>query len=134
MTEATRGPKQPRSSARSRRQIIGRLISYEVTELFGIFDYQFDLDPEGPTLLTGVNGTGKSTILRSIDAISTGNWLALLDIPFKSLTLRFDSNRQLTVNRSKSHITIDLTGEETWTIGAIIARIETIFIASRSFF
>ena len=67
---------------RGGRPTIGRLIKYEITDLFGIFDYMFDLDSAGLTLLTGVNGTGKSTILKTIDAVSTGNWVSLLEVPF----------------------------------------------------
>jgi len=37
-------------------------------KLFGIFDYQIELKDGGVTIITGPNGFGKSTILRSIDA------------------------------------------------------------------
>ena len=116
MAEAAKSSKRPQASVRPTRRTIGRLIRYEITELFGIFNYSFDLDAEGLTLLTGVNGTGKSTILRTIDAISTGNWFALLEIPFKSLTLGFDSDRELVVSRMKSQVTVALTGEDTWSL------------------
>ena len=41
-------------------------IVYE--KLFGIFDYQIELKDGGVTIITGPNGFGKSTILKSIDA------------------------------------------------------------------
>ena len=53
-------------------------------------------------------------ILGSIDAISTRNWAQLLEIPFTSLTLVFDTGRKLNVKRASSTTTISLTGEEQW--------------------
>jgi len=116
MAESSRSPRRPPRASQRPRKHIGRLIRYEITELFGTFSYGFDLDEEGLTLLTGINGTGKSTILRSIDAISTGGWFALLETPFKSLTLGFDSKREFSVNRTKTQATATLTGEEPWVI------------------
>jgi len=84
--------------------------------LFGTANYSFELDPKEPTLLTGVNGTGKSTILRSIDAVSTGNWSLLLEIPFSSLKLGFESGREISIARGKETIRIGFTGEETWNL------------------
>src|SRR5437016_5275165 len=89
---------QPRRrSSRQRRQTdstagldaLGRLQGYTVKGLFGRFDYHFALDAHEPTLLTGVNGTGKSTILRTIDAVSAGRWQSLAEIPFDRLLLSF---------------------------------------------
>src|SRR6266545_4060547 len=74
---------------------IGRLEHYSVSGLFGTRDIDFALDERAPTLLTGVNGTGKSTVLRTIDAISTGRWAVLFEIPFSLLTLRFSSGAVL---------------------------------------
>jgi predicted ATPase len=115
MPQPTRKPRASRAVRRA-AQPLGRLQSYSVTNLFDNpeYTYSFDLDSKEPTLLTGVNGTGKSTILRSIDAISTSNWSQLLQMPFASLTLTFDSKREISVKRSSSAITISLTGEESW--------------------
>lgn len=115
-SQRSKAPRPARATKSSRRQPLGRLRSYSVTDLFGNaeYSYSFDLDPKEPTLLTGVNGTGKSTILRSIDAISTSNWAQLLELPFTSLTLRFDSSREISVKRASSATTISLTGEEPW--------------------
>src|SRR5215468_1658412 len=88
---------QPRRRSKQRRQpdstarldALGCLQSYSVKGLFGRFDYHFELDAHEPTLLTGVNGTGKSTILRTIDAVSAGRWGSLAEIPFDRLLLGF---------------------------------------------
>lgn len=111
----------PRSSARSRRTSspkplskLGRLRTYRIENLFENFTYDFDLDSNGPTLLTGVNGTGKSTILRTIDAVSTCRWTTLAQVPFTSLALGFDTDRVLKVDRLEGGFNISLTGESSW--------------------
>ena len=116
MPEPSRKSRTARATRPVRQAPLGRLQSYSVANLFGSADYSysFDLDSKEPTLITGVNGTGKSTILRSIDAISTSNWAQLLEIPFTSLTLVFDTGRELNVKRASSTTTISLTGEEPW--------------------
>src|ERR1022692_712193 len=93
------GARRPSSRPRSRPPL-GRLRRYRVENLFDMVTYDFDLDPHGPTLLTGVNGTGKSTILKTIDAVSTGSWLALVEFPFTALTLEFDTNQIFQINRT----------------------------------
>jgi ABC-type branched-subunit amino acid transport system ATPase component len=92
------------------------LVSYEITDLFGMFNYSFDLDTEGITLLTGVNGTGKSTILRTIDAVSTGSWFTLVGMPFKALALGFDSGRVFQFTQDANRVEMSMTGEETYVI------------------
>jgi ABC-type transport system involved in cytochrome c biogenesis ATPase subunit len=75
---------------------LGHLAHFEVRGLFGDRRFSFDLDRREPTLLTGSNGTGKSTVLRIIDAIGTGEWQALSRLPFKTATLRFESGELFT--------------------------------------
>ena len=116
MSETPKTTPRRRTRRASAGQAVGRLVRYKITGLFGMFNYDFDLDPEGPTLLTGVNGTGKSTILRTIDGISTGSWGTLLRIPFRSLTLGFDSKREFNISRAKTRTQISLTGEDDWSI------------------
>ena len=42
-------------------------------KLFGVFDYEINLKEDGVTIITGPNGFGKSTILKSIDAFYSFN-------------------------------------------------------------
>jgi ABC-type branched-subunit amino acid transport system ATPase component len=107
-------PRRRRATRSTPPPTLGRLRRYRVTKLFDTFNYDFDLDVHGPTLLTGVNGTGKSTILRTIDAISTGRWDALVEVPFSSLELEFDTDRVITVERSSGEMQVSLTGEKSW--------------------
>ena len=78
----------------------GRLIRFSVDGLFGYREIGFSPTESGPTLLTGANGTGKSTVLRSINAIASGQWLDLLSVPFSELTLEFDSGASIHVEQA----------------------------------
>lgn len=79
---------------------VGHMRELSIRGLFDTRSYTFELDLKEPTLLTGSNGSGKSTILRIVDAIGTGIWLTLLSYPFLSITLKFESGTELTVERA----------------------------------
>ncbi|PWJ06803.1 hypothetical protein DKG34_15345 [Streptomyces sp. NWU49] len=68
----------------------GRLVHYSVSGLFGYYNHEFALDVDEPTILTGANGTGKSTVLRSINWISRGHFGPLVRIEFETMTLVFE--------------------------------------------
>lgn len=72
-------------------QSAGRLRTLNVEGLFGSRDYEIDLNPTGPTVLTGTNGTGKSTLLRLVNAISAGDVALLSSAPVRRLELVFES-------------------------------------------
>jgi predicted ATPase len=57
------------------------------------------LDNGGVTLLTGSNGTGKSTILRTIAWAADGSWLQLAEVQFDRLEFSFSDTSVLTVER-----------------------------------
>ncbi|RLP87667.1 hypothetical protein EAD89_18385 [Micromonospora sp. BL4] len=117
MPYTSRPTKTPSGRARLGKVApLGKLIRYEVVGLFGSRNREFTLDQDEPTLLTGANGSGKSTILRTIDFISTGRWQDLFAIPFHSITLDFDSGMQFAAHRSEDSAEIYLTGEEPWVI------------------
>lgn len=98
------------------RPKLGALRRYEITGMFGQRNFSFDLDPREPTLLTGINGSGKSTILRSIDAISTGRWNALCAIPFADVRLTFDSGIQFHARQTADELALFMSGEDTWKV------------------
>src|SRR5690349_24855421 len=68
---------------------VGPLLQVEIESLLSRRDLAFDLTPERPTILTGSNGTGKSTVLRMINSVGSGDWLELGSLPFGSLALHF---------------------------------------------
>ena len=67
------------------------LESIQIRGLFNQFDYDIPLDTEKRvTLIYGLNGTGKTTILELLKAVSIHDWSYLHKIPFEefNLTLR----------------------------------------------
>lgn len=90
---------------------LGHLTDIEVTGLFGSRKVSFELDLKEPTLLTGTNGSGKSTILKIINAIGNGQWARLDLIPFKSLNLSFENDVSLHVTKGESGLAVVINGE-----------------------
>lgn len=70
-----------------------------VDGLFGERDVKIHLDPEEPTVLTGLNGTGKSTILSLVNAVSIGDLDLLTSAPIDGLSLEFAHLPRFTLTR-----------------------------------
>ncbi|MEU3252964.1 AAA family ATPase [Streptomyces sp. NPDC006997] len=83
----------------------GRLTHYSIRGLFGSFNHTFHLERDEPTLLTGVNGTGKSTVLRTIEMVSLGNWAELTKIHFDKINLHFE-NADIEVLGGENSLTV----------------------------
>ncbi|MEV6194791.1 AAA family ATPase [Streptomyces sp. NPDC051920] len=86
----------------------GRLRRYTVTNLFGSYSHSFHLDYVEPTILTGANGTGKSTVLRTVSWLSKGEWGALAKIRFEQIRLEFESARLTVGKRKDGSLTVRL--------------------------
>ena len=80
------------------------LKSFNVEGLFGTFNYTLDFsDRSNLIVLTGLNGYGKTTILRVLSSITSKEDLFYLyEIPFKSITVEFDTGTKLFVSKVKS--------------------------------
>jgi len=93
-------------------ETLGHLRELAIRGLFETRSYTFQLERKEPTLLTGSNGTGKSTILRIIDAIGTGSWRTLLNYPFSSITLTFESGTEITAEKHEpNRLVVVLNGQ-----------------------
>lgn len=77
-------------------------------KLFGMFDYDIHLMEGGVTIITGPNGFGKSTILKTIDAFCSLDILFFHRLDFDEIS--FFSNTQgdpIVIKKEKNHIEID---------------------------
>ena len=67
-----------------------RIERIEVDRLFGTYDHRIDLKlDDHVTLLHGPNGTGKTVVLRMIDALLNLRFSYFRRIPFSRLAIRF---------------------------------------------
>ena len=91
---------------------IGHLTGVTVEGLFGRRHISFQLDKVWPTILTGSNGSGKSTILRIVDAIGTGDWARLVSLPFTAARLDFEDGSTVSVDRRNGSTVFSLDERE----------------------
>ena len=78
---------------------------FYVKGLFNDFDYDLSFeDNERIMLLTGPNGSGKTTILKLLDIIFNQSLTRLFEIPFQEIGIAFDNEKQLVLERvPKNH-------------------------------
>lgn len=79
------------------------LESIEIGGLFGRPEFSIHLDSTQPTILTGANGTGKSTILRLINALANSDIITLASAPLERLALRVRGLETFVMTKSDSH-------------------------------
>ena len=86
-----------------------RMVAIYFEKLFGRFDYEVVLNQEGLTILTGPNGYGKSTILKSIEAI--GNEFAgimfFFSLDFKKITAVFKNDKTIVIEKDKDSLILN---------------------------
>ncbi|MEU2655870.1 AAA family ATPase [Streptomyces sp. NPDC007325] len=89
----------------------GYLRKYSILGLFDFHNHTFHFDVNEPTILTGSNGTGKSTVLRTINWISSGDWASLARLDFGKIVLDFD-NAELVVRKiDYEHLEVTLRAD-----------------------
>ncbi|MDR1180867.1 MAG: AAA family ATPase [Bacteroidales bacterium] len=93
-----------------------KIQSIEIRKLFGLFDYNIDLNNEEDlTILTGPNGYGKTTILNIIYNLFTQRFFYFQKIDFELITVCFTDNKHITVNKKmekrKSEQTVQIVDD-----------------------
>lgn len=89
------------------------LKSLDIRGLFGAFDYQIQIPENGDTLiLTGPNGSGKTTIFRMIESLSNLDLLYFYSIPFKFIGVDFGEYLMNIFSLDKEANEQDLQDEE----------------------
>lgn len=85
------------------------MIAIHFEKLFGRFNYDVVLNKEGLTILTGPNGYGKSTILKSIEAI--GNELLgivyFFSLDFRKITVCFQNEKRVVIEKKEDSVIIN---------------------------
>jgi len=79
-----------------------------------------ELDPVA-TVLTGQNGTGKSTILRAIDLLSRERWQELSQLPVEELVIELADSSKLRIEFYESELHVRKGEHEDWTFDLEIA-------------
>nr|VFK50363.1 MAG: Predicted ATP-binding protein involved in virulence [Candidatus Kentron sp. TUN]VFK51532.1 MAG: Predicted ATP-binding protein involved in virulence [Candidatus Kentron sp. TUN]VFK55990.1 MAG: Predicted ATP-binding protein involved in virulence [Candidatus Kentron sp. TUN] len=80
----------------------------QIKGLFDKFDYEIELKEGGLTILTGPNGYGKTTILKTINAVATGNLAFFFKLPFAEITLVPDGAETICLRKKNETIEIEL--------------------------
>ncbi len=80
-----------------------RIKRITVTKLFGVFDHTIDMNlEERITIVHGVNGIGKTALLRLVDAVFNRQIFVLQSIPYESYRIDFDDSTHLTFIKVKA--------------------------------
>lgn len=78
-----------------------RLRSITVERLFGERSFKINLDLDQPTVITGMNGSGKSTILRLVNAVSNADLETLVAAPVDGLRLEYSNIPPFSMRRNE---------------------------------
>jgi ABC-type lipoprotein export system ATPase subunit len=82
------------------------LKAIKIKGLFGSFDYDIELKDEGITILTGPNGYGKSTILKSVYALASRNPFFFIDLYFSEMLLEFNDRLPVKIFKKNQDVEI----------------------------
>ncbi|BAZ33313.1 putative excinuclease ATPase subunit [Cylindrospermum sp. NIES-4074] len=78
-----------------------RIKQISVTELFGIFNHVIPMNMEDRiTIIYGLNGVGKTALLRMVNGLLNLRYLELNSIPFKDFQIDFDDSSYIRVSKT----------------------------------
>lgn len=86
-----------------------RMLGIQFEKLFGRFDYNVTFNSEGLTILTGPNGYGKTTILKSIEAIGKEfiGIMFFLKLDFRKIIVNFENDRNIVIEKVGNRLIIN---------------------------
>src|ERR1700677_697025 len=93
------------------------LVRIDVRGLVGRTDVSLPLDSTA-TLLTGENGSGKSTILQAVHALATGGWSVLAHLPLTAMTVAFADGTELHSELRDETLHLSNQNADTWEASA----------------
>ena len=71
-----------------------KIESVAINNLFGYYSYDVNLDNQGQLfIITGLNGSGKTTIMRILDNLSQGKLHYFYELPFDSIVIRLKNDQ-----------------------------------------
>lgn len=87
------------------------MLGIHFKKLFGRFDYDVTFNAEGLTILTGPNGFGKSTILKSIEALGKEfeGIIFFMRLDFEQIIIDFTDEKKLVINKVDNDLKINGT-------------------------
>ncbi len=80
-----------------------KLVRVEFTKLFGYFDYSIDFH-DTVTILHGLNGCGKTTMLQTIDAVFNKEMDTIKSTDLQSVSFFFSTGAILKIDRKKIYL------------------------------
>lgn len=87
------------------------LTRIKIEKLFDIFDYDIELKPEGITILTGPNGYGKTTVLRLLKALASGNADFFNKLVFQEIVLDFSTGYSISLKKGQRDELVNVFGK-----------------------
>lgn len=94
-----------------------KLKEIAVFGLYNDYDCTIALNEEGITFLHSLNGTGKTTIIRLVNAAFNNDEKTLMDIPFKKIVLTFNNGSTISVVKRNRIECVVSTKEHDDTVG-----------------
>jgi hypothetical protein len=76
-----------------------KITNFSIKKLFGFMNVSIPI-VDNRIIITGVNGTGKTTILTMLFYVMTGNWIKLLEFTFDEISLEID-NKEYKIIKEK---------------------------------
>jgi predicted ATP-binding protein involved in virulence len=77
-----------------------RITRVVVNNLFGMFKHEVDFNlNDRITIIHGLNGVGKTAILRLIDGVVNRQAVEILSIPFAEFKIDFDNKSYLSIQK-----------------------------------